>query len=71
MQNAYEFLNETFRSEKGEKKIFFCKLSIKDDNVFYTDIYICDSNKNINMLICKKSLKECPCNLLEGNLFPV
>ena len=22
MQNAYEFLNETFRSEKGEKKFF-------------------------------------------------
>ena len=38
MQDAYEFLNEKLRSEKGEKNIF-CKLDIKDDNVFYTDIY--------------------------------
>ena len=38
MQDAYEFLNEKLSSEKGEK-IFFCKLDIKYDNVFYTDIY--------------------------------
>ena len=25
---------------KREKKLFFCKLSIKDHNVFYTDVYL-------------------------------
>ena len=58
MQNAYEFLNETFRTENGEKKLFFCKLSIKDDN-FFTQIYIYDDNKkNIYMLIYKKVQKN-------------
>ena len=42
---------------KGRKKLFFCKLIIKDDNVF-TQIYIYDNNKNIYMLIYKKSLKN-------------
>ena len=65
MQNAYEFLNETFRSEKGEKKIFFCKLNIKDDNFFYTDIYIYDNNKNIYMLIYKK-FKKMSMQLIRG-----
>ena len=39
MQDAYEFLNEKLRSEKGEKNVF-CKLNIKDDNAFYTDIMV-------------------------------
>ena len=33
------FLNEKLRSEKREKNYFFCKLNIKDGNVFNTDIY--------------------------------
>ena len=45
MEDTYEFLNE--------KLIIFCKLNIKDGNVFYTDIYyIYDNNtKNIYMVI--------------------
>ena len=61
MQNAYEFLNETFRSEKGEKKLFFCKLNIKDDNVSYTDIYIYIYMITIKIFTCwymKKVLKN-------------
>ena len=57
MQNAYEFLNETFRSEKGEKT-FFVVNSTK--TLFFTQIYIYDSNnKNIYMLIYKKDPKKC------------
>ena len=37
MQNAYEFLNKTFRSEKGEKKFFFGKLNI---DIAFLDRYI-------------------------------
>ena len=51
-------MNVKLRSEKGEKNFFFCKLIIKDGNVF-TQIYIYDNNKNIYMLIYKKSLKKC------------
>ena len=40
MQDAYEFLNEKLRSEKRKKNYYFCKLKIKDGNVFYTDIHI-------------------------------
>ena len=59
MQNAYEFLNETFRSEKGEKT-FFVVNSTK--TLFFTQIYIYDSNnKNIYMLIYKKRFKKCIC----------
>ena len=45
--------------------LFFCKLNIKDDNGFYTDIYyIYDNNtKNTYMIICKKSLKKSLCHL--------
>ena len=40
--------------------LFFCKLNIKDDNVFDTDIYyIYDNNtKNIYMVIYKKKFKK-------------
>ena len=38
MEDAYKFLNKKMRSER-EKITIFCKLNIKDDNVFYTDIY--------------------------------
>ena len=48
MQDAYEFLNEKFRSDKRENNFFFCKLSIKDSNVF-TQIY---------MLIYKRKFKK-------------
>ena len=53
MQDAYKFLNENL--------IIFCKLNIKDGNVFYTDIYyIYDNNtKNIYMVIYKKKFKKC------------
>ena len=55
MQDDYEFSNEKLRSGNGEKNFFF----VKDDNVF-TQIYIYDNNnKNIYMLIYKKSLKKC------------
>ena len=54
------FLNEKLRSEKGKKNYFFCKVNMKDGNVFYTDICIYDNNnKNIYMFIYKKSLKKC------------
>ena len=43
---------------KERKELFFCKLHKKDGNVF-TQIYIYDNNKNISMLIYKKSLKKC------------
>ena len=53
------FLNEELRSKKGEKNYFFYKLDIKDDNVFYTDIYYDNNNKKIYMLIyIKKVLKN-------------
>ena len=48
------FWNEKLRSEKREKKCFFCKLNIKEGNVFYTYIYK-NNNKNIYMFIYKKN----------------
>ena len=76
------------RAKRERKKIFFCKLNIEDDNVFYTQththiyiyiyIYIYNNNKNIYILIYKKSFKKCIhlfhktfSNLLEGTLFDV
>ena len=47
------FWNEKLRSEKREIKYFFCKLNIKEGNVFYTYIYK-NNNKNIYMFIYKK-----------------
>ena len=45
---------------KREKIIVFCKLTIKDGSVFYTDIYIYNyNNKIIYMFIYNKSLKKC------------
>ena len=59
MQDAYEFLNEKLRSEKGENNYFFVNWSLKM-TMFLTQIYIYDNNnKNIYMLIYKKSLKKC------------
>ena len=59
MQDAYEFLNEKLRSENGEKNIF-CKLDIRDENVFYTDIYMITTLKFkiIYMLIYKKKFNK-------------
>ena len=58
MQNDYEFLNETFRSEKGEKNYFFVNPTSKM-TIFFTQIYIYDNNnENIYMLIYKKSFKK-------------
>ena len=54
------FLNEKLWSEKREKNYLFCKLNIKDGNVFYTYIYN-NNNKNIYMFIYKKSLTKCLC----------
>ena len=59
MQDAYEFLNEKLRSEKREKNYFFCKLNIKDGNVFYTDIYTITTIKIFTCSYIKKSLKKC------------
>ena len=40
--------------------LFFCKLNIKDGNIFYTDIYCIydNNNKNIYMFIYKKKFKK-------------
>ena len=51
------FLNEKLRSEKRE--FFFCKLNIKDGNVFYKIYRHDNSTKNIYMFIYKKRLKKC------------
>ena len=60
MQNAYEFSNETFRSEKGEKHFIFFVNSTQ--TLFFTQIYLYDNNnKNTHMLIYKKSFKKCLC----------
>ena len=58
MQDAYEFLNEKLRSEKREKNYFFCKLNIKDGNVFYTDIYTITIIKIFTCLYIKKVWKH-------------
>ena len=58
MQDAYEFLNEKLRSAKGEKNYFFVNSAYKM-TVLFTQIYIYDNNnKNIYVLIYKKSLKK-------------
>ena len=49
-REAYEFLNEKSGTEKKEKKLFFCKLNIKNYNVFLHS-YIYNDNKNFYMLI--------------------
>ena len=54
------FLNEKSRSEKREKN-FFCKLNIKDGNVFYRDIYTITTIKMFTCSYIKKSLKKCLC----------
>ena len=40
--------------------LFFCKLNIKDGNIFYTDVYCIydNNNKNIYMFIYKKKFKK-------------
>ena len=53
------FLNEKLRSGKREKNYFFCKLNIKDGNVFYTDIYTITTIKIFTCSYIKKSLKKC------------
>ena len=58
MQNAYEFLTEKLRSEKREKNYFFCKLNIKDGNVFYTDIYTITTIKIFSSSYVKKMFKK-------------
>ena len=51
MQNAYEFLNETFRSEKGEKNFF---LQTQHRHCFlHKYISVITTTKNIYMLIYK------------------
>ena len=59
MQDTYEFLNGKLRSEKREENFFFfCKLKIKDGNVFYTDIYsFLHIYISIYIFISKKSLR--------------
>ena len=58
MQDAYEFLNEKFRGEKGEKNYFFVN-STEKMVMFFTHIYIYDNNnKNIYMFIYKKKFKK-------------
>ena len=55
MQNAYEFLNETFRSEKRVK----CFFVNSTQTLLFTQIYIYDNNnKNICMLIYKNTFKK-------------
>ena len=46
-------------SKKREKNYFFCKLNIKDGNVFYTDIYTITTIKIFTYSYIKKSLKKC------------
>ena len=58
MQDAYEFLNEKLRSEKREKNYFFCKLNIKDGNVFYTDIYTITTIKIFTCSYLKKKVQK-------------
>ena len=43
--------------------LFFCKLNMKDGNVFYTDIYYIyeNNNENIYTFIYIKKLKKCLC----------
>ena len=62
MEDTYEFLNE--------KLIIFCKLNIKDGNVFYTDIYyiyIYDNNttKIFTWSYIKKVLKNIYASLIK------
>ena len=54
------FFEWKIESEKGEKNYFFCKLNIKDGNVFYTDIYTITTIKIFTYSYIKKSLKNCP-----------
>ena len=44
---------------KERKELFFCKLNIKDGNVFYTDIYTITTIKIFTCSYIKKSLKKC------------
>ena len=53
------FLNEKLRSEKRENNSFFCKLNIKDGNVFNTDIYTITAIQIFTCSYIKKSLKKC------------
>ena len=58
MQDAYEFLNEKLRCEKGENN-YFLGNSIKDNIAFYTDIYYDTNNKDIfTCSYIKKVLKN-------------
>ena len=63
MQDTYEFFWKKNWGLKREKIIkFFCRLNIKDGNVFYTDIYIYiyiyiyDNNNNTYMFIYIKKV---------------
>ena len=58
MQDAYEFLNEKLRNEKREENCFFCKLNIKDGNVFYTDMYTITTIKIFTCSDIRKSFKN-------------
>ena len=51
-------LNENLSREKREKNYFFCKLNIKDGNVFYTDIYTITTIKIFTCSYIKKVLKN-------------
>ena len=53
------FLNKTLRSEKRENNDFFCKLNIKDGNVFNTDIYTITAIKIFTCSYIKKGFKKC------------
>ena len=44
---------------KERKELFFCKLNIKDGNVFYRDIYTITTIKMFTCSYIKKSLKKC------------
>ena len=59
---------------KERKELFFCKLNVKDDNVFYTDIYTITTCikkvlKNAYVFLIKRLATTK--HLLEGTLFAV
>ena len=45
---------------KREKIVFFCKLNVKDDNGFYTDMYTIETIKIFTCSYIEKRLKKCP-----------
>ena len=56
VMNFFEWKIEEW---KERKELFFCKLNIKDGNVFYRDIYTITTIKMFTCSYIKKSLKKC------------